>query len=268
MFGLNSRMSGFPARALLPHPRYHFHGYAGDQITGDSKFFDRSGMGNHAIRGANLSEANMLANAGYVSTVDPVGGAADSVLRIPNLNFDYAGGEKLIMYWLGKATAEGSSVRGFGDGYGASYPGFATQVYSTGGLQIVLSDGTGQYFSANTVETPFDGNLHSFAVVLDGAGRRIGLWVDEAVVAYLGGAYGIFSGGTAVDTRNSNTFNVGAVHSAATIGAAPFGIATQTRALHLLRLGASDPLPSIARMTQVFTQLRPDPSKPILGGAF
>ena len=251
-----------------PHPRYHFHGFAGDIISGDGKFFDRSPLGNHAVRGANLSEANMLANAGYVSTVDPVGGSADSVLRIPNLNFDYAGGEKLIMYWLGKATAEGASVRGLGDGYGTSYPGFATIFYSTGGLQVVLSDGTGQYFSANTVETPFDGNLHSISVVLDGEGRRIGIWVDEVIVAYLGGAYGTFSGGASVDTRNSNTFNIGGVHSAATIGASPLGIATQTRALHILRLGASDPLPSITTMTQVFTQLRADPSKPILGGAF
>lgn len=260
--------SGLVSRQTSPHPRYHFLGYGGENVTGDSKFFDRSGMGNHAVRGANLSEANMLANAGYVSTVDPVGGSADSVLRIPNLNFDYAGGEKLIMYWLGKATAEGASVRGLGDGYGASYPGFATLVYSTGGLQLVLSDGTGQYFSSSTVETPFDGNLHSIAVVLDGEGRRIGMWVDEVICAFLGGAYGSFGGGAAIDTRNSNTFNIGAVHSAATIGAAPFGIATQTRALHLLRLGASDPLPSITTMTQVFTQLRPDPSKPILGGAF
>jgi hypothetical protein len=58
-----------------PHPRYHFHGWAAENITGDSKFFDRSGMGNHAVRGANLSEANMLQMRVMYQRLNPAGGS-------------------------------------------------------------------------------------------------------------------------------------------------------------------------------------------------
>lgn len=88
------------------HPYYHFHGFAGNQIAGDSKFFDMS-AGNHGVRGANLSDAGMFATAGYMSTVNPKVGVADSTIHIPPINFDYAGGERLIVWWLGAATPEG-----------------------------------------------------------------------------------------------------------------------------------------------------------------
>lgn len=125
---------------MAPHPRYHFHGYAGDQITGDSKFFDRTALGNHGVRGANLSEAQMFANAVYMSTIDPVGGATDSVIRLPNLNFDFLGGEKMIAYWLGKVTPEGTDQPVFGDGGSAKSPGFRAICKTTGKLQIALYD--------------------------------------------------------------------------------------------------------------------------------
>ena len=248
-----------------PHPRYHFHGWAAENITGDSKFFDRSGMGNHAVRGANLSEANMLANAGYVSTVDPAGGATDSALRIPNLNFYNAGGEKLIIIWYGKATPEGTDQPLIGDGGSATYPGFRIICKTTGVLQIGMYDsGGGTDFSGTSTSVPFDGNLHSFCAVIDGQNKKYAFWVDEALDASMSGAYGNFAL-SGRDTRNSNTLNIGQGSPAA--AASSFGMATQTRALHVLRLGASDPIPSIATMTQVLQQLRPDPSKPILGGA-
>ena len=249
-----------------PHPRYHFHGWAAENITGDSKFFDRSGIGNHAVRGANLSEANMLANAGYVSGVDPAGGATDSVLRIPKLNLYHAGGEKLILYWLGKATAEGSDQAFIADGGSATYPGFRIICKSTGVIQFGLYDsGGGSDFTGTSTSVPFDGALHSIALVVDGQNKKYAYWVDEAVDASLSGAYANFAL-AGRDTRNSNTVNIGQGAPASAVSAN--GMAVQTRALHILRLGASDPIPSIATMTQVFTQLRPDPSKPILGGAF
>ena len=58
--------------------------------------------------GQKTSEAQMFANAGYMSTIDPAGGVTDSVIRIPNINFDYANGEKLIVYWLRKSNARRS----------------------------------------------------------------------------------------------------------------------------------------------------------------
>lgn len=250
-----------------PHPRYHFHGYAGDQISGDGKFFDRSPLGNHAVRGANLSEANMLANAGYVSTVDPVGGATDSVLRMPNLNFYHAGGEKLILYWLGKATPEGSDQAFIADGGSATYPGFRLICKGPSGVaQGALYDSGGGYdFTSTSSLIPFDGTLHSLAMVIDGTAKKYAWWVDETLDPIHGGVYSNFAV-AGRDTRNPNTFNIGQGAPASAVSAN--GIAVQTRALHILRLSATDAMPSIATLTNVFKQLRVNPSKPILGGAF
>lgn len=251
---------------MAPHPRYHFHGYAGDQITGDSKFFDRTALGNHGVRGANLSEAQMFANAGYMSTIDPVGGATDSVIRLPNLNFDFLGGEKMIAYWLGKVTPEGTDQPVFGDGGSATYPGFRAICKTTGKLQIALYDSDSDTaFSGTTVNTVFDGTLHSFAFVFDGQAKKYGFWTDEIYDTGLGGVYATLTSGS-IDCRNSNTLNIGQASPAS--AASTFGIATQTRALAILRLSATDAVPSIATLTNVFKQLRANPSKPILGGAF
>ncbi len=242
-----------------PHPRYHFHGFAGEIVSGDSKFFDRSGMGNHAVRGADLSEANMLANAGYVSTLNPSVGAADSVLRIPNLNFDYVGGEKFILYWLGKITPEGATAEWLGDGYNTSNRGINLRATASGMLMFVLYGNTLAYTSESSV-APFDGTLHSFAIAINGAAKTYSMWVDETL-----NRDSFSLGATAYDTRNSATFNIGSVIASSTEA---YGAATQTRSLHILRLSPTDAMPSNATLTNVFKQLRVNPSKPILGSAF
>lgn len=249
----------------LPHPRYHFAGFAGDQIVGDGKFFDRSGMGNHGIRGADLSDANMFTNAGYVSTVDPAGGATDSVLRFPNLNFDYAGGEKLLLWWLGKTTAEGAAASWMGDGISASYNGIRIRCNTNGTLQPVLYNGTTHptgLFGGTTVGTPCDGNLHSFALWLDGTNKQYGMWVDEAVDVPIA-SFGL---GASCDTTNANTWNIGAAYPA--VAASTDGIATQTRAFHMLRLSASDAALSQGTITNLLAQLRANPGSTVLGRAF
>jgi len=249
-----------------PHPRYHFHGYAGDQIAGDSKFFDRSGMGNHAIRGANLSEANMLANAGYVSTIDPAGGATDSVLRIPNLNFDYNGGEKLIIWWLGKLTAEGANLEWMGDGNSAIYKGLAVRVNTTGTFQPFIRDASAGHFGSASVTNLGNGSLASWALAIDGTAKNYCMWANDALEGLWSSGFISWNGGVPSDSRNSNTFNIGCAVPAA--GASTNGTPVQTRGLHILRLSPSDAMPSAATLTNLFKQLRITPDRPILGSAF
>jgi len=249
-----------------PHPRYHFHGYAGDQITGDSKFFDRSGMGNHAVRGANLSEAQMLANAGYVSTVDPAGGATDSVLRIPNLNFDYNGGEKLIIYWLGKLTAEGATLEWLGDGNSATYNGLAVRVNTSGTFQPFIREASAAHFGSASVTNLGNGSLASWALAIDGSAKQYCMWANDALEGLWSSGFIPWNGGNPSDSRSSNTFNIGCAVPA--VAASTNGTPVQTRALHILRLAPDDYMPDAATLTSVFRQLRVNPSKPILGGAF
>ena len=249
-----------------PHPRYHFHGYAGDQIVGDGKFFDRTALGNHGVRGANLSDAQLFANAGYVSTIDPAGGATDSVIRLPNLNFNYDGGEKLIIWWLGKITAEGSSQEWMGDGSSATYPGLALRLNTNGTIQPYIRSAAASYFGSSTSSNVGNGTLQSWALAIDGTGKQYAQWVNDALDGAWVGGFLSWNGGNPSDSRNANTFNIGCAVPA--VGVSTNGTAVQTRALAILRLSATDVMPTAATLTNTFKQLRANPSKPILGSAF
>lgn len=251
----------------LPHQRYHFHGYAGDQILGDGKFLDRSALQNHAVRGVNLTDAQAFANAGYVSTIDPAAGVTDSVLRIPSINFDYNAGEKLIAYWLGKGTAEGTNVQWIGDGESATYPGWAVRcTATTGTMQPLIRDASAAYFAGTTTGAVMNGSLNSFAFVLDGQNKKVCCWVNESLDTAYAAGYLTFNGGNPADSRTSNTVQVGTAFPAAAVSTS--GMVVQTRALHILRLSASDVMPTAAAMTALFKQIRANPGKPLLGSAF
>lgn len=247
------------------HTAYHFHGYAGNQVAGDSKFFDLSGI-NHAVRGANLSDAQLFTTAGYVSTIDPTAPAPDSVLRIPAVNFDYSAGEKLIVWMLGKWTPEGSAIPMIGDGYSATegQRGWAIRVASTGKAQPVLYGATSG-FGGSTSGVPFDGTLHDFGVVLDGEGKQYCMWVDGAVDSLFGSGYLTFNSGTDHDTLSTNTVNIG---SSTPAPGGTLGIATAVRACVILRLSAATAVPAVASITDVFKELRTNPGKLILASAF
>jgi hypothetical protein len=246
------------------HSYYHFHGFAGQQSSDDDKFYDMVGL-NHASRGANLSIVQLWATAGYASTVDPASGTENSVLRMPSLNFDYAGGEKLIVWWLGKATPEATNFTLIGDGVSTSLHGFQARVKTDGKLDLVLFGSTAGYSTYSTA-APFDGNLHSIAFAFDGARKEHCIWVDEAV-SY-GGNVGFseFNSGTAHDTKTSNTLNIGHAHAAP--GQTWESGVVKTRALAVLRLPADYDMPGATTLTSVFQQLRANPGRLISASAF
>lgn len=248
------------------HPNYFFHGFAALQLSDDAKFYDISGVGNHGAFGANLSVANAWATADFISTIDPAGGATNSVIRIPSLNFDYANGEKLILWWLGRVTPEGADAALMGDGYGTTYPGIRIRAKSNGKLDAILSDATGQGFGGASTGVPFDGTTHSFALAFDGSVKKYGMWVDEAYEPVFSGNYSNFDNNNSRDTRNANTLNIG--QSAPAAANQTDGIVSRTRALVILRLSASTAMPSVAALTGVFQQLRANPGRRILASAF
>lgn len=246
------------------HPCYFFHGYAGNQGAGDSVMFDLTGCGNHAMRGANLSDAEMFANAGYVTTKAPAN-PYDICLRIPNLNFDYSIGEKLFIWWRGKITPEANERAFMGDGY-TSQRGIQIRVNQTGKLTAAIFGATATVASLSTA-IPFDGNLHDIGVYFDGATKTHGYWIDGVMDSSFAGALATL-GATAYDTKNSSTFNLGAAYPASGTATAPqSGIATQTKALVILRLGDTYPSPSVATLTNVCKSLRTDPGKLLLASA-
>jgi hypothetical protein len=256
------------------HPYYFFHGYAGGQVAGDSVFFDMA-AGNHGVRGANLSDASAFANAGYVSTVAPSGANTDSCLRIPGLNFDYAGGEKLFIFWRGIAAGNGLGAESaiMGDGWGTSTAGSGqrgVQIRTTilGKVYLVLYGATGGVGAGSTAVT-FDGtNPHDFAFVIDGENKKYGMWVDGVFEPNHANTYQTFSSGTVFDTRNGNTFNLGSAQaSPGTLTQPQGGEATKIRACVIIRLPASYTTPTVATVTSAIQSLRANPGKPLLANA-
>jgi hypothetical protein len=252
------------------HPYYFFHGYAGNQFAGDSMFFDFA-AGNHGVRGANLSDAEMFATAGIVTTKAP-SNPYDTCIRLPNLNYDYSIGEKLFVWWLGKIMPEANERVFIGDGFGVSTTGngqrgLQIRVNQAGKLTIAVYGAAAKAgLLSNSV--PFDGSMHDIALVLDGAKRRYGYWVDGKMDSAFAGVMLPFYPSENFDTKNSNTFNLGSSAPAPGAAAAPqSGIATQTRALVIIRLPASYSSPSASTVTSVCKTLRANPGKLLLGNA-
>jgi len=252
---------------IIPHPRYWFHGSAVRQSADDGVFRDMV-AGSHGVFGANLSRANAWANrgSGYVSTVDPVGGSTDSVIRIPGPNFDYAGGESLFVMWAGQVTPEGSDASLMGTSASTSANGVRIRASSTGRLSFVLYDTTPtSAFSTtstdNALGKPFvSGERHSFAIFIDGRNRRQYMWIDGLInVNAL-----TLSSGTSVNTLSAGTWNIG---SASQSPGGTEGIVTKTLAFAGFKFLATDDLPAIADLTAVAQAFDRDPSALVAQGA-
>ncbi len=249
------------------HPNYFFHGYAGTQFAGDSVFLDIANV-NNGVRGTNLSDAEMFATAGYVTTKAP-SNPYDTCIRLPNLNYDYSIGEKLFVWWLGKITPAVDERAFIGDGFltTTGNHGVQIRVNQAGKLTVAVYGATGRTGALSNA-VPFDGSVHDVAVVLDGANKTHGYWIDGQMDSSFAGSMGAFNQSENFDTKNSNTFNLGSSSPAPGTATAPqSGIATQTRAFVIIRLPASYPSPSVAAITNACKALRSNPGRLLLASA-
>ncbi len=247
-----------------PHPRYFLHVYAGDVGPDSLVVPDISGFGNHGRLGANLSLAESRAVAGYLTTDTPVGGSTDACIRFPNLNFDYASGEGLFVFWMGKMAAPGGSTSWLGDG-AAALAGVQFRAKANGRFDIAACDGSARSFSVETTTVIADGGLHSFACAIRGSDRKYAMWADGLLTVAAFDQWSNLGGGESRDTRNSRVFSLGS--SSHTSFVSTDGIACSTRALAVLRFAVGDVMPSLAKLTQVVNALIATPNRLIARGA-
>ena len=249
-----------------PHPRYWFHGAAALQCVDDAVFRDMV-AGNDGTFGANLSVANAWTaiGNGYVSTIDPVGGSTDSVIRIPGPAFDYMGRESLLILWAGQVTPEGSDTDLMGTSSSTAANGVRVRCNSSGRLTFSMYDTAptsrfGTTTTDNAAGKPFvAAERHSFALLIDGQNRLQYMWVDGQINV---NAVTISSAAD-VDTLSSATWNIG---TAAPAGGTT-GVATRTQAFAGLKFLSTDALPAIASITAVAQAFHRNPGKLILAGA-
>jgi len=234
-------------------------------------FFDIA-AGNHGVRGANLTDSAMFANAGYVTTGAP-SNPYDIAIRIPNLNFDYAGGEKLFIYWRGIAAGNGiaaeSAIMGDGWAVNATQKGIQIRTTVLGKVYVTLLGSASAGFGLGSNSVVFDGTTpHDFAFLLDGENKQYGMWVDGVMDSQFAATYKSFSSGTSFDTKNSNTFNLGAGQAAPGVATQPQGgESTKIRSTVIVRLPASYTVPSVSKVTSAIQALRADPAKLLLSTA-
>ena len=250
---------------LTPHPRYWFHGFAPDQSTEDLKFRDIV-TGNHGSFGADLPIASAWTNKlkGYISTVNPTGGATESYITMPGPNFDYNGGDSLLIMWAGQSTPEGATTNPMGSSSNSSEGGFAVRIGTTGRLSFALYGGTDSKFSSTTTDTvagkPFvTGEYHQFAIWLNGQAKTQSMWVDGQINV----SEASFSSGDAINTLSSNTWQIGCAAPTGGLN----GQIVLTQAFAGLKFIGTDVLPTLSKLTAVVQAFNRDPRALVLAAS-
>jgi len=246
--------------ALVNSTGYHFAGIPGDHINTAVKWFDRSGMGNDATFQATITAAAAWANAGYCTIPDPVGTTA--LMAIPALNFDYAAGESLFIFWRGLATPEGTDYPVMGDS-GQNSATFAKGVAlickTTGKMHLRLYDAAGTATAGgDTTTTVFSATVeNSFAVMVDGVSRTYCYWANGVREAAFASNFLSFGGGVAIDTVAGRTFKLGG--SDIVTASTQWGVLQKVRQLHILRRAAG--LGTPAGIDAMVMNLHKDPTR-------
>ena len=215
---------------------YHYAGWARDQIATATKLFDQSGNENDAVLQASVAAATAWATAGLFTLPNPTG--LTDLAEIPTLDFDYAGGETLLLFWRGFATPEGSDMPllgDTGDGSATTRQGLNLICTSAGKMKFWLRDSAGALSASGTsTATCFEASVeHTLAVCLDGLTRKYAFYVDGVREAAFVPNFLTFASGATPDTRSGRTLKLGG--SGRVSGGVQDGIASQTRALHVLR---------------------------------
>ncbi len=222
---------------LIRSSGYFCHLFAGNQSNGDAKFYDISGALNDGSFGANLALTDAWATAGFCSTLVPPGGTPDTSIRLPALNFDYAAGESLLIFWKGRCTPPGSNQYLIGDIPNSSTKGLAIRAEATGKVTPLMSDGTGKFMVLSTSVVLSATVTHSYCLAVDGKLKKYTIHEDGVEVWPLT----TYNSGVAFDTRSEATLNIGTGSPAP--GGTGLGVASSTQALIILRGRVVDGVP-------------------------
>jgi hypothetical protein len=222
--------------ALRQSDGYHYAGWARDQIATATKLADQSGNENDAVLQAGVDAATAWATAGLFTVPNSAG--TTGLAEIPTLDFDYAGGETLLLFWRGFATPEGADtalIGDTGDGSATTRQGLNLVCTPAGKMKFWLRDSAGALSASGTsTSTCFQAAVeHSLAVCLDGLTRKYAFYVDGVREAAFVPNFLTFASGATPDTISGRTLKLGG--NGRVSGGVQDGIASQTRALHVLR---------------------------------
>lgn len=221
----------------------------------DPKVLDLSGNERHAVRGAQLSIANMNSAPGYFKTLLASSNGDDPALLLPSINYDLNGGEFLFIWALFKMSAPASDGHILANSASSSANGFRLRAKSTGYIDFSIYSTTGAVasFSGNSINALLDNTLHSVAVGLNGKTGVGSMWEDEVLTR------ATLNFTTPCDTRESAPLRIGASVTTPTVIA--HTSANQLRGMVIMRWTAADETPALADLTALQNKLRRDPGR-------
>lgn len=251
---------------IYPSDEYHAHFFAPLAIDSDTRARDISGsLGDGAFQ-VNLAASAAWATAGFLTQANPTSAGQLTMVEFPALSWDWAAGDSLFVFWVGRMTPEGSDTVFLGDTTGATFGnGIRLLSSSTGKLKANAYQQTGSLsrFSGTGTGTVFEtGVTHSMAVCFSPAG--IAFWSDGARDATYSSGFIVPSGGL-VSTVNTATLKLGG--DGGTASSIQNGPAMQTRALVILKGRRSAP-PTVADLDALVAALHANPGALVSSAAW
>lgn len=236
--------------AFEVHPNLWCDISAQNLCADDGAALDRSGAQRHATRGAQISIAEMNATAGYFASKRAGTPGDNTILHLPSINFDYDGGERLLVVLLFKAAAPGVEETIIGNSAANTLNGWRFRLRTTGYIDSAMYSVTGAVasFSGNCINVMADGTLHQLAILMDGNAKTRSFWEDGSLTRD-----GVASLATC-DTRESSGLHLGGYQSAPTTTAGTSAISF--RRVTIMRWAAGDSFPGNAAITPFVRRLR------------
>ena len=168
-------------------------------VAEGTNLIDRSGAGNGAAFGANLSAANAWANANRLTTADNVSGtvAGSPYLAGASLNWALATESLLVSGIVNIAAAPAATRHILGNGSSTSVRGFTVRYAVTTGLASIIAHGASSLFGTAGTNIATGADIH-IAMAIDAPNQRAYLFVNGAfdatangVASYVAGTGGL-----------------------------------------------------------------------------
>ena len=234
---------------------YVCHFYAPLACDSDTKARDISGALNDGSFQANLSAATAWATAGFLTQPNPTVAGQQSMVAFPAISWDWAAGDSLFLFWVGRMTPEGAEAPWAGDTSGSAANSGVKLTCTTDGkmkCNVYQNSPAVSVFGPTSTNAVFEaGVTHSLAVCITPAGMCF--WTDGARNAGHAAGFLMPSGGP-VSTVNAVTFKLGGDGS----GSPQLGVAMQTRAFVMLK-GRRGRQPAVADIDALVLALHRNP---------
>lgn len=166
---------------------------ASDPSPQIDRISDISGLGNHALLGANApARATVWGTASRCTSTDNTSGTQVSGPSLAwsaiNWNKDT---ESLLIHgmWSG-AAGTNRWIVGFGSNSVTTVHGFLLRANSAGTLRLQSSDSGSLRNYNDSAATVADGTIHAVTLMVDGTTKRAHVWIDGVYDATLNGGAG------------------------------------------------------------------------------